>query len=279
MTTPFQFTQVNNPYPLQVPQVKQFTSVQNTNPFPLVPRVPAMTANLWQPTQISGCQVWFDGADTNTFTTSGSSITSWRSKGNANLTATSVGGSIVYELYNRRNALRFNGTNTRMTTNSISSYGSSATTWISASVNLNPSTADASAVIATTNAPERSIRYTDGEWQIYTFNNGILRGTSNKTSGIRGFIDTAPSCTTYVNGVDVTVRTQAVTYEAGANQSFILGQWNIAYLNGYIQEICIYNSALSLQQYQQVEGYLAWKWGFQGNLPVNHPYKNFPPSP
>jgi hypothetical protein len=28
-----------------------------------------------------------------------------------------------------------------------------------------------------------------------------------------------------------------------------------------------------------VEGYLAWKWGLQGNLPPNHPYKLFPPSP
>ena len=29
---------------------------------------------------------------------------------------------------------------------------------------------------------------------------------------------------------------------------------------------------------QQTEGYLAWKWGLQGNLPSNHPYKNNPPT-
>ena len=28
---------------------------------------------------------------------------------------------------------------------------------------------------------------------------------------------------------------------------------------------------------RQAEGYLAWKWGLQGNLPSNHPYKNNPP--
>lgn len=28
----------------------------------------------------------------------------------------------------------------------------------------------------------------------------------------------------------------------------------------------------------QAEGYLAWKWGLQGNLPSNHPYKNSPPT-
>jgi len=28
---------------------------------------------------------------------------------------------------------------------------------------------------------------------------------------------------------------------------------------------------------RQAEGYLAWKWGLQGNLPSNHPYKNTAP--
>lgn len=28
---------------------------------------------------------------------------------------------------------------------------------------------------------------------------------------------------------------------------------------------------------RKAEGYLAWKWGLQGNLPSNHPYKNAAP--
>ena len=28
---------------------------------------------------------------------------------------------------------------------------------------------------------------------------------------------------------------------------------------------------------QLMEGYLAWKWGLEGNLPIGHPYKNVPP--
>ncbi len=247
-------------------------------PTPAFP--PQIRSVSWQPSNIAGLQVWLDGLDTSTMTFSGATVLTWKSKGSATITASSVGaGQIQYQTYQNRKSLYFNGTNTKMTTESISSYGASATTWISASVNLNPSTGDASVVIATTNSPERAIRYTNGEWQIYTFNNGVLRGTRNKVSGVRGFIDTAPSCITYVNGVDVTSTSQAVTYEAGANQTFVLGQWNVAYLNGYIQEICIFDSALSLKQYQQVEGYLAWKWGFQGDLPSTHPYKLFPPPP
>ena len=29
---------------------------------------------------------------------------------------------------------------------------------------------------------------------------------------------------------------------------------------------------------QQLEGYLAWKWGLEANLPVDHPYKNAAPT-
>ena len=44
-----------------------------------------------------------------------------------------------------------------------------------------------------------------------------------------------------------------------------------------VAEIILYNSQVTTQQVQTVEGYLAWKWGLQGNLPANHPYKNAPP--
>jgi hypothetical protein len=44
-----------------------------------------------------------------------------------------------------------------------------------------------------------------------------------------------------------------------------------------IAEIILYNSVLATLGVQQLEGYLAWKWGLQGNLPANHPYKNAPP--
>ena len=42
-------------------------------------------------------------------------------------------------------------------------------------------------------------------------------------------------------------------------------------------EIVLYNVVLTTTQIQLIEGYLAWKWGLQANLPSGHPYKSASP--
>jgi len=49
---------------------------------------------------------------------------------------------------------------------------------------------------------------------------------------------------------------------------------NSRYLDGNISEILVYDSALSNTDRQNIEGYLAWKWGLQALLPASHPYNN-----
>jgi len=44
-----------------------------------------------------------------------------------------------------------------------------------------------------------------------------------------------------------------------------------------IAEVIFYNANLTTEERQVVEGYLAWKWALQANLPVNHPYKTSSP--
>jgi hypothetical protein len=50
------------------------------------------------------------------------------------------------------------------------------------------------------------------------------------------------------------------------------------YFNSFISEMIIYNVALTTIQRQEVEGYLAWKWGTQASLPATHPYYSGAPS-
>lgn len=59
---------------------------------------------------------------------------------------------------------------------------------------------------------------------------------------------------------------------------YINGSSSGTYDTTYYAEIIHYNVALSTAQRQQVEGYLASKWGLQNSLPITHPYRNFQPA-
>ena len=48
--------------------------------------------------------------------------------------------------------------------------------------------------------------------------------------------------------------------------------------HGTIYEVLLYNTAITTAQRQQIEGYLAWKWGFRTSLIAGHPYGTIPPS-
>jgi hypothetical protein len=49
--------------------------------------------------------------------------------------------------------------------------------------------------------------------------------------------------------------------------------------SGDIYEVLSFSRTISTTERQQIEGYLAWKWGVQANLPSNHPFKRGPPTP
>ena len=223
----------------------------------------------FDPTTIPGCTVWFDAADTGTMSLSGTSVQTWRSKGSASCTAVSTFNAPIVSTIGGLSALYFNGVSTMMKTNTIASYGATETTWITCAANLatvsGSTPADACPVIATSGSGgERAIRYTcNVNATVYTSNTPVLRqSTGDNTNGVRGFIDTAAYFAAFTNGSLVTSNTTAVTFQAGVNQSFVMGQWNVGWLNGYVYEILIYNRALTLGEYQSVEGYLAQKWRF-----------------
>jgi hypothetical protein len=56
-------------------------------------------------------------------------------------------------------------------------------------------------------------------------------------------------------------------------QKLLIGSSVANSYDGYLAEFIIFKTALSTDERQKVEGYLAWKWGLNSNLPSNHPYK------
>jgi hypothetical protein len=86
----------------------------------------------------------------------------------------------------------------------------------------------------------------------------------------------------YYNGVGTTASNGLTGTQDSSLVNLYVGNDGLvgyAYITGTISECLLYTQPLSTAQRQQVEGYLAWKWGLVGSLPANHPYKKWPPSP
>jgi len=224
------------------------------------------------PTQISGCALWLDAADSSTITLSGSSVTQWNDKsGNAR----NASGGVSPTFSN--NAVVFNGSTQHLTT-TYTAVPSAETVFVVATIT--GSTAPQNYFIfgtATTNGRGYQVNLTSGTYTVnwdksgvarYAATGGILQNVRFLTSGL--FTGTAGS--TGVNGGSQS--TQASFSFSGAGTTAIGGAGNTAgtFWQGSINEIIIYNTTLTTDQRQQIEGYLARKWGLAGNLPSSHPY-------
>jgi hypothetical protein len=73
--------------------------------------------------------------------------------------------------------------------------------------------------------------------------------------------------------------TRNLSYTPTTGSGYVIGgRWMASLLsngrhNGVISEVIIYSSRLSLRQSQQVEGYLAAKWGLIGRIPARHSFR------
>ena len=111
-------------------------------------------------------------------------------------------------------------------------------------------------------------------WQAYTPGNSYTFG---RTAFITGQVSGGTTTNISINGGSFGTPGSA-TYSSGAVTCLGQDLTNSGYYYiGYAMEYIFYNSVLSTSQRQQVEGYLAWKWGLQSNLPSTHAYAKFSP--
>jgi hypothetical protein len=104
-------------------------------------------------------------------------------------------------------------------------------------------------------------------------------GTPTGTFGIFAADRNGTVANIHRDGVSVSRTTgsatiQAVNFVVGANDTTSLADF--ADLD--IGEILIVSGVQSTADRQQIEGYLAHKWGLTGNLPSDHPYKTAAPT-
>jgi hypothetical protein len=246
-------------------------------------RVPLSPQPIYQnfnPKQLTGCQLWLDGADTSTVTfSSGSNVSQWRDKSGNELHATVFGGTPTYTL---ALGMTFNGSSTLQ----VSYTGSPTIETLFIIIKFN-SVANEADFFSGTAVGQRQFMmyapYNPGTIWLGRYGagpSGVVNGgtVTTSTNYMLGYVfdGTANTISFYQQGSNTASGTPQFTYSAGGTITAIGSSSTGEYLQGQIYEIIVYNTALSSPQRQQVEGYLAWKWGLQNSL-VNHPYKNVPP--
>ncbi len=239
------------------------------------------------PTQISGCQLWLDAADVNSFVLSGTTITRWNDKSGNGRNATASGSPIL-----RPNSI--NGQSSIF-------YDGVVSTTFSGTISITTSSIFAFAVFISNlnvgNEGMRIISFTGpgcADWNCSTTVIPFLYDTNRIQTWRNSSTTTNLTCpavgstiltTTYYDG--------SIAYNSlfgGSSSSAISssGSFNISNyamtfgnvnMKGYLAEVIVFTSVLSTTQRQQIEGYLAWKWGLQSSLSANHPYKTSPIPP
>ena len=243
-------------------------------------------AQQFQPSDISGCVFWLDGKDRSTLTLSGTDVSSWTDKsGTGTLVTQSVlsnrptYSSADYSLsFNASNFLNTNyigpGSNESLFVVFSSSNSTRETTILGAA---NDAYGNRALVI--------NQRGVHGNFGINSTNYGSGPSIGGAFSNVRSIGSTAvisnSTAFAILNGTPSSVAAQ-LTF---SNANMVIGGELIggqlepteAYV-GKIYEVIGYNRLVTLTERQQVEAYLAWRWGAVSLLPITHPFKYTPPT-
>ena len=251
-------------------------------PLSTIGYVSTITSVTFVPTTITGCTFWVDGADplgTGTPPSDGTSLSTWYDKSGSGYNAiASSAATVKTNIQNSKSIVRFNSNIYNVTYPSFPHSGYTFFTVMYLSTN--------------TGSYSRLINGSSGDGYLFIGTSGSSVATFN---GNGGWNDTSPNSPTINNYqawciVAVTVGSSVLTpYVNGTAQNtktgttaafsnFIIGSYSGQAYSGDIGDLIVYNSVLTTTQRQQVEGYLAWKWGLQASLPGGHPYASTNPN-
>ena len=238
--------------------------------------------------------LWYDAADAATITLSGSYVTAWADKSGGARTANSPGPNlttnaptIALSNQNSLNGIRFSAS--PGTCLNIPSFSSGP---ITVFLMLK--------YIAVTDAGIAFYISQSGQSLVWRFttDSGIQSLAVDYGAGSRRYYMNPPVANTnahmmvlsmpvsadgtlWIDGTQGTKTSPAPQVGSGSFIQGCLGAYNQSPTNasydGYVYEVIWYTGQLSTSNRQNIEGYLAWKWGIQSSLPNTHPYYSSAP--
>jgi hypothetical protein len=239
------------------------------------------------PTDVGGCRLWLDAADANSVQRTGSTVNQWNDKsGLANNTTGS--GTITYS-------------NSAVSTNGTSYFYVPVDSRRTTVPNLQVFIVYTWTGYSTTGNYGLWGDDQGGGWnrlQLLTFtaspsqNYGLSRGASNNpnTATVSAMNTTnriiyhasynglgAGACFAYVNGNQAANFTDTAASPQTSITSTVFSAISANNLPTAIafNEILMYNTTISTSERNNIEGYLAQKWGLTTNLPPDHPGLRF----
>jgi hypothetical protein len=243
------------------------------------------------PTDIAGCVLWLDASDSDTFTLSGNNVTQWRDKSGLGNHGTPSGTvTRTTAVFGGRSSVSFNGSTVR---GSVSVTGPELT--VIAVYQPNEVRSDRDQRVVSFANPGQS------DWNSVSRTTGLniqgggpsllttYRNTTMLAQSVSSHIANSPfiGCARYTgSAATVFLNTTEGTVLTGTSGNFGISTYGLANqasgspetLNGHIAEVIVYTVAITTTQRQQLESYLAWKWGIQSVLPsASHAYRTFKP--
>lgn len=235
----------------------------------------------WTPADLgASLALWLDADDASTITLNGSTVSQWDDKsGNSRHASQAVAASqptYTAAGLNSKPALVFDGVNDSIISPTASSVFPSTITYALAMIPLSTATirgiltfagADTftEPFILQQQATELEQKYyVDGDYR-------ITETIAQNTPYITELSYTGTQWVSWLNGTQGTAYTGPRGSYAGSGIHFgngFSGPWN-----GVIGEFVATTTALSTANRQRIEGYLAWKWGLEEDLPIDHPYR------
>ena len=248
----------------------------------------------FSPPSIGACLLWLDAADSNTIT--GSPVTQWRDKSGRGSNATTGLGSVTAgTAINTLNTLRFGFNQTLNLSNFQTFSTNNSIFYVIRGVTSNTSGGGTGYFVFSRTVDNFSVFSGNQQFDVYQ-NPGAGRSyvTVMGSGGERNWGNLS---TTAFSSTSNIVTTAGISYASvnGTSQALVataVVRNTVATASTYqistsrnccgdvftydLGELIVYDGTLSLGEIQQVEGYLARKWGF--TLPVGHPYRGVPPA-
>lgn len=247
----------------------------------------------FDPSSIAGLNVWLDAQNIDKVILTGEQVSAWNDSSSGANNFTAAGGVINYSQpssINNRPAINF------VDATPTSTY------LVKSGFNITPSSNQLTLFIVLSQTGlgtgNSEIFYTKDNYSYFDlFNNTNPSQSGNLALDARSSLErdtgqdiiTSPAInviisvvlsttngSVYLNGTVTSINNTAIT---GLSLDGV-HDWAISSgaFKGFVGEVITYPSALTTTNREKVEGYLAWKWGLQSQLPDTNPWKNTPPT-